>query len=181
MNPKNDFHHTYSARPIGTCWPVTLLLCLYAMPVMADIYKCQGDSGIPAFVDDKTKRGSNYRDCVLYMRADNQPVTARKINQSQTAANQSSGGQDFPRIDGQAQSRMDSKRKQILQEELSSEQQALQESKKQLQEAQMEQIQKPASAMGTERLARLQKEVDGHQSNIRLLEKELSAVNLAGK
>lgn len=180
MNPKNVFYITYITWPIRVHGLVMLLLCLYAMPVMADIFKCQGDSGIPAFVDDKTKRSGNYRDCVLYMRADNQPITPRKINHIQTDTSQR-GGESFPRIDGQTQSRMDSKRKQILQEELMSEQQALQESKKQLQEAQMEQLQKPSSPVATDRLARLQKEIEGHQSNIRLLGKELSAVNTAGK
>jgi hypothetical protein len=176
MNPKIHFYRNIP-RSLALYWSVGLLLCHIPLSAFADIYKCQGESSIPAFVDDKTKRSGNYRDCVLYMRADNQPVQPRRVNQAQTGGTQAAGGQDFPKIDGQTQSRMDSKRKQILQEELSSEQKALLESKKLLQEAQTEQSQKPAGSAGAERVVRLQKEVEGHQSNIRLLEKELSSVN----
>ena len=128
--------------------PFILCLLLFSLSAQADIYKCAGDGGAPAFVDGKTK--ANYRNCQLMMR-DNNTQTNPQENRS---AAQTATPADFPHVDKQTQNQRDDKRKQILLSELASEQQAL----------------SSAKAQGTQTEASL------HEKNIELLKKEVSAL-----
>ena len=94
----------------------------FSFTAHADIYKCVGDSGIPAFVDGKTKTEGNYKNCVLFIRDDsasgrsNTSGGSKAGRQSQT---KTATPADFPRVDRQTQDQRDGKRKEILQQELS--------------------------------------------------------------
>lgn len=90
---------------------------------------------------------------------------------------------NFPKIDGQTQKKRDDQRKKILQEELEAEQAALTEAK----QAYAEGESKPEVYRGAggktfrnvvkfeEKMQRLQADVDAHERNVQLLQKELDA------
>ena len=91
----------------------------------------------------------------------------------------------FPKVDAGTQNQRDGKRKEILQAELATERQALEEAKKAYAEGES----KPEvfrTADGSVRrnvpkfqakMKALQENVDAHQRNIQLLEKEISSIN----
>lgn len=91
----------------------------------------------------------------------------------------------FPRIDKQTQNQRDDTRKKILQEELAAEKQALEDAKKAYEEG----AAKPEVYRGAngktyrnvgkfeEKMKQLQANVDAHEKNIQLLQKELDALN----
>jgi hypothetical protein len=150
----------------------------------ADIYKCVGDSGIPAFVDGKTKAASNYKNCVLFIRDDSSsgksssPASrSERQNQTKTAT-----PTDFPRVDRQTQNQRDDARKGILQQELETEKQALEEAKKAKTEGESNpEVYKGANGKTfrnvpkfDEKMQKLQSDVDTHEKNIELLQKELN-------
>ncbi|ABE50713.1 DUF4124 domain-containing protein [Methylobacillus flagellatus] len=90
---------------------------------------------------------------------------------------------DFPRIDTQTQKKRDEQRKQILLEELEAERAALEEAKKAYAEGESKpEVYRGANgktyrnvAKFEEKMKRLQAEVDAHERNVQLLEKELEA------
>ncbi len=92
---------------------------------------------------------------------------------------------DFPRVDKQTQNSRDSKRKEILREELAAEKKALEEAKKAYAEgeANPEVYRAPNGKTFRnvpkfeEKMQRLQADVDAHQKNVELLQKELDALN----
>lgn len=148
----------------------------------ADIYKCVGDSGIPVFVDGKTKTESDYKNCVLFIRdgsaSGKSSTKAGRQNQTKTAT-----PADFPRVDPQTQSQRDDKRKDILQQELEAEKQALEDAKKAYAEGESN-PEMFTSANGKrfrnvpkfqEKMQKLQSDVDTHEKNIGLLQKELDS------
>jgi len=163
-----------------------LIVGSFSFVAHADIYKCVGDSGIPAFVDGKTKTESNYKNCVLFIRDDSASGKssasggnkAGRPNQTKTAT-----PADFPRVDRQTQSQRDDKRKDILQQELEAEKQALEDAKKAYAEGESN----PEMVTGAkgkrfrnvpkfqEKMQKLQSDVDTHEKNIELLQKELDS------
>ena len=90
---------------------------------------------------------------------------------------------NFPRVDSQTQKKRDDQRKNILQEELESEKAALEEAKRAYTEGES----KPEVYRGAngktyrnvvkfeEKMQRLQADVDAHEKNVQLLQKELEA------
>jgi hypothetical protein len=160
-----------------------LITSLISFPVHADIYKCTGDSGIPAFVDGKTKAGSNYKNCILFIRDESVPAPSRNSDQANRPSRTKTPS-DFPRVDAQTQNKRDDKRKEILLQELEAERQALEEAKK----AKLEGASKPEVYRGAngktfrnvpkfeEKMQRLQSDVEAHENNIELLQKELDSV-----
>jgi len=83
---------------------------------------------------------------------------------------------NFPRVDSQSQTRMDDKRKQILESELDTEQKALVDAKR----AYADGVPKldpsgksDPNGKPNEALKKLQTDVDLHEENVRLLQKEL--------
>jgi len=159
-----------------------LIVGSFSFVAHADIYKCVGDSGIPAFVDGKTKTESNYKNCVLFIRDDStsgkSSTKAGRQSQTKTAT-----PADFPRVDRQTQSQRDDKRKDILQQELEAEKQALEDAKKAYAEGESN-PEMFTSANGKrfrnvpkfqEKMQKLQSDVDTHEKNIELLQKELDS------
>ena len=122
---------------------------LFSASVLADVYKCTSDTGTPTFVDASTK--ANYKNCVLIMHNN-----GTRNNGSPALSNKpvSSRPSNFPQVDQYTQNQRDDKRKAILQSELSTEQQALESAKSQ-----------HAST-----------EIEQHQKNIQLLQKEVGAL-----
>lgn len=91
----------------------------------------------------------------------------------------------FPRVDKSTQNQRDNTRKQILQAELEEEKKALEEAKKAYIEGESKpEVYKAANgktfrnvAKFQEKMRLLQADVDGHERNIQLLQKELDALN----
>lgn len=163
----------------------------FSFTAYADIYKCVGDSGIPAFVDGKTKAGSNYKNCVLFIR-DNS-ASGKSSTPGGSKAERQNGTKtatpaDFPRVDRQTQNQRDDKRKDILQQELEAEKQALEDAKKAHAEgASKPEVYQKKGADGKtqtfrnvpkfeEKMQKLQSDVDAHEKNIELLQKELDSI-----
>lgn len=92
---------------------------------------------------------------------------------------------NFPKVDTQTQNQRDDKRKNILQTELENEKAALSEAKVAYEEgASKPEVYKTSDgkirrnvAKFDEKMRNLQAEVDAHQRNIELLEKEISTIN----
>jgi hypothetical protein len=123
---------------------------LFAPCAYADIYKCVGEGGTPTFVGSNTK--SNYKDCQVIMRENDQVVVT---SPKKTASpSDSTKPNDFPKVDKQTQNQRDGKRKEILLSELSAEQKALETAKNQGDSS----------------------NINLHQQNIQLLQKEVSAL-----
>lgn len=91
----------------------------------------------------------------------------------------------FPRVDQQTQNQRDNTRKEILQAELETEKKALEEARKAYAEGESTpEVYKSASgktfrnvAKYEEKMKQLQANVDAHERNIELLQKELDALN----
>jgi hypothetical protein len=163
-----------------------LIASAFSFAAHADIYKCVGDSGIPAFVDGKTKVGGNYKNCTLFIRDDSASGKSSTSGGSKTgrqSQTKTATPADFPRVDRQTQGQRDNVRKDILKQELEAEKQALEDAKK----AHAEGESNPemfTSANGKrfrnvpkyeEKMQKLQSEVDAHKKNIELLQKELDS------
>jgi len=91
---------------------------------------------------------------------------------------------NFPRVDKQTQNQRDDKRKQILQEELETEKKALEDAKKAYAEGEsVPEVYRAANgktfrnvAKFEEKMQRLQADVDAHEKNVQLLQKELDSI-----
>jgi len=92
---------------------------------------------------------------------------------------------DFPSVDAETQKNRDNSRKQILLSELASEKKALEEAKKAYEEGKSnpETFKTASGGIGRnvakfqEKMEKLQANVDVHQRNVELLEKEISNIN----
>lgn len=86
---------------------------------------------------------------------------------------------DFPRVDRQTQNQRDDKRKQILQDELAAEKQALEDAKKAHAEAELAAAanrNSKASPNQAKPEDKLQSDINAHEKNIQLLQKELDSL-----
>lgn len=144
----------------------------------ADIYKCVDESGQPTFTDAKTR--TLYKNCQLFLKGDNAlPVPQGKKERTRTPT-----PSDFPKVDKNTQTRRDDTRRQILQDELASEKKALEEARQAYEEGSA----KPEVYRGAdgktfrnvakfeEKMRRLKADVDTHENNVKLLQKELNGM-----
>lgn len=86
---------------------------------------------------------------------------------------------DFPRVDRQTQNQRDDKRKQILQDELAAEKQALEDSRKARAEAELASAASRNSKTSPNQAKpedKLQSDINAHEKNIQLLQKELDSL-----
>lgn len=165
-----------------------LIVGCFSLAAHADIYKCMGDSGIPAFVDAKTKAGSNYKNCVLFIRDDSTSGRSSPAAKSEQKRTRTATPADFPRVDNKTQSQRDDKRKEILQQELEAERQALEDARKAKAEGESNpEVYHKKGADGKsqtfrnvpkfeEKMQGLQSDVDAHEQNVELLQKELNSL-----
>ena len=139
----------------------SLVITMLASPVLADIYKNTDANGVVTYSNLKSKG-------------------AIKLDISNSS--------DFSRVDADLQKQRDAKRQTILEAELKSEQIALKAAKEAyVQEAAKGEIARQKNSDGTvstfrnmakfnEKMKPLQAEVDNHQNNIELLQKELNGM-----
>jgi len=155
---------------------VVCSLSSYQIIAHADIYSCIDDKGQTAFADTKNKIA--YKNCKLIMRDDTSPVP------SSAGAAKTVTPTNFPKIDKKTQSQRDDKRKTILQAELDTEKKALTEVQKNFDQdsknaefVRANNIKEPAKIMQfDDNLKRQQEEINTHQQNIKLLQKELDSI-----
>lgn len=99
--------------------------------------------------------------------SDKKPERAKRVK-TPTPAN-------FPRVDSQTQNQRDDKRKQILASELETEQKALQEARRVYAESAPNGI-PGTTAKPDDKLDKLHADVQTHENNVQLLQKELRSI-----
>jgi len=138
--------------------------CIYIpMIAHADIFKTVDSEGNITYSNVPNK-GAVKLDIEGY------PATNNKAER--TSRTKTPTPVNFPRVDSQTQNQRDDKRKQILVSELEIEQKALQDAKK----AYAESAPPFTSGKADEKTQRLQADVDAHEKNVQLLQKELASL-----
>jgi hypothetical protein len=140
----------------------------FAVSAQADIYKHVDEEGHVTYSSTPIKGGKK-----LHL----EPLPTMQPPQQKGRS-----AENFPKVDSQTQSRRDDTRRKILEDELASEQQALEEAKRKLQEAQdTPQVYKGAGgktfrnvAKYEENVSAAQEEVRNHEKNVEALKTELS-------
>lgn len=156
-----------------------LLLCLLACtaPASADIYKKVDENGHVTYSNVPIKGGVKLNLEPPISSAPDTPA-AKPRAKTPTPAN-------FPRVDKETQTRRDDKRKQILVEELEAEKQALEDAKQAYVEGEsVPEVYRTKDgktrrnvAKYEEKMQRLKAEVEAHEKNVELLQKELDSLN----
>lgn len=159
--------------------------CVFSASAHAEIYKQVDAEGRVTYSNVKIK-GAKKLDLEP---ADtnfgtNASGESKRVPSSKTATPAS-----FPKVDADTQNQRDSKRKEILKGELEAEKKALEDAKKAYAEGESKpEVYQKKNANGTsqtfrnvakfqEKMKSLQDDVDAHQRNIDLLEKEIGATN----
>jgi hypothetical protein len=150
-----------------TYFLLIVISCLYApLWAHADIYKSIDADGNITYSNVPNK-GAIKLDIEGF--TSNNPKTERSTRtKTPTPAN-------FPRVDSQTQNQRDDKRKQILISELETEQKALQDAKKTYAEN-APPFSRDTNGKTDEKIQRLQADVDAHEKNVQLLQKELGSL-----
>ena len=147
----------------------------------AEIYKHVDADGRITYSNIKTKGASRLDiDPDANVIKNDRPRTSGKSNANNRVATPSS----FPKVDKETQNNRDGKRQEILQSELDSEKAALEQAKKAYIEGEANpEIAHQADgktyrnmAKFQEKMKNLQADIDGHENNIKLLQKELDAL-----
>lgn len=167
------------------------LLVLLAIAIsnhaFAEIYKRIDADGRITYSNIKTKGATRLEfDPDVNTIGSDKP---KSTNGSSAASKRTATPEGFPKVDKQTQNNRDGKRQEILQSELDSEKAALEEAKKAYAEgAEKPEVYQKKNANGTtstfrnvpkfdEKMKDLQADVDTHENNIRLLQKELDALH----
>lgn len=155
---------------------VLATLCiLQATVASAEIYKVIDENGRVTYTNVPVKGAKK-------LEIDPPPANSAPTPSSEVKTPTPSS---FPRVDKQTQNQRDNTRKQILQAELEAEKKALEEAKKAYEEgAAKPEVYKGAGgktyrnvAKFDEKMKQLQANVDAHEKNIQLLQKELDTLN----
>ncbi len=160
---------------ISTCF----FTILFTISAHAEIYKHVDADGRVTYSNVKIKGAKK----INLEPADTNFGTQNSSEKSAPASK--SAPANFPKVDAETQKSRDSSRKQILLSELESEKRALEQAKKAYEEGKSnpETFRTPSGgirrnvAKFQEKMERLQADVDAHQRNIELLEKEISNIN----
>jgi hypothetical protein len=139
-------------------FPAALLV---ALPVQADIYKFVDENGRVTYTNIP-KKGAKKLD----VGSESSPAKSRS----------NAGPSSFPRVDSQTQKKRDDMRKQILQDELNTEQKALADAQKALKDGEGTRVGDEAKNYQKylDRVQRLKDNVASHERNIEALKKELA-------
>lgn len=147
-----------------------LSLCGFvcSSPVVAEIYKCTDDSGIATFTDNP--RSVTKKQCVsmnLEPMIINAPVRNKTTKSGSTRSTRVSPPvpSSFPRVDSGTQQKRDVTRRQVLEDEMATEQRLLGDSQRNVDLYQRQ--------GDNQRLTQSRNEVVAHQKNIEALQKEL--------
>jgi hypothetical protein len=161
-----------------------LVITLFTSTVLADIYKHTDDNGVVTYSNLKSKGA-------IKLNIANDGDSSNTSEQTEPANSRSKprqSGNDFPRVDSNTQNQRDAKRQSILEAELKAEKAALSLAKEAYAvEAAKPEIARQKNSDGTvstyrnmakfnEKMKPLQAEVDNHQNNIELLQKELNGM-----
>ena len=160
-----------------------LFVIAFSNNAFAEIYKRIDADGRITYSNTKTKGAT---------RLDIDPDANTIVNDNKPKTNtdnkRTSTPEGFPKVDKQTQNQRDSKRQDILLSELEAEKLALEEAKKAYAEgASKPEVYQKKNANGTtstfrnvpkfeEKMKGLQADIDSHQNNIELLQKELDSL-----
>lgn len=144
---------------------------------LADIYKYTDSNGVTTYTNIKPAGNSKAELVISGPKAAEQPPVARE---NKTSAKTPSPA-NFPKVDNQTQNLRDQKRRELLLSELEQEKQALENAKQLYEEAQnTPEVYKGANgktfrnvAKYDEKLRVIEAEIQAHERNIDLLNKEL--------
>jgi hypothetical protein len=156
-------------------------LASFALPSSADIYKQVGPDGRITYSNVKTK-GATKLDLET---GDSNFGTGGNNEKPLNYPPKKASPSDFPKVDSQTQNQRDNKRKDILLQELEQEKQALKQAKQAYAEGESNpEVYRTKDgktfrnvAKFDEKMKNLQAEVDAHERNIELLNKEISNLN----
>lgn len=160
-----------------------LLICALSASssVLAEIYKHVDADGRVTYSNIKTKGAVR-----LEIDPDTNNISndRAKSKPAATANKRTATPENFPRVDKETQNQRDGKRKAILQSELDAEKAALEEAKKAYAEGESNpEVYKTADGKTFRNVPKfeakmrgLQENVDNHQKNIELLQKELDSL-----
>jgi hypothetical protein len=158
---------------------LVLTAIAFSSSAFAEIYKRVDADGRITYSNIKTKGATR-----LEFDPDANTIGAdrpKNTNGSTSANKRTATPEGFPKVDKQTQNQRDSKRQEILQNELDSEKAALEEAKKAYAEGEAKpEIYKTANGTTMrnvpkfqEKMKGLQDDIDSHENNIKLLQKEL--------
>lgn len=149
---------------------VAAVCCVTAVVAHADIYKCVDDAGHVTYTNDKPPAGQ--KGCSVLTRE--LPVSTvpapKRPAQSATPA-------DFPKVDDSTQKSRDNDRRKILEQELATEEKALDDARKAL--AEQEAVRTGGERNYAKFLERVQPYRDNvqlHERNVESLKKEISSL-----
>lgn len=163
----------------------TILACSLSMTSVAAIYKHVDADGHVTYSNVKIPGGKK----IDIEPADTNFGTKAQHELKSKSMTKESGPSDFPNVDNNTQKQRDQSRKEILLSELAAERVALEEAKKAYAEGEANpEVSKRKNADGStstyrnvakfqEKMKALQINVDVHQRNIELLEKEINNIN----
>lgn len=149
----------------------------------AEIYKHVGADGKTTYSNVKSKGATK-----LELDPDANVISNDRLKNNSDTRKRTATPGDFPKVDKQTQNQRDGKRKEILQSELEAEKKALEDAKKAYAEGEAKpEVYQRMNANGSsstfrnvakfdEKMKGLQADVDSHQRNIELLQKELNAL-----
>ncbi len=162
-----------------------LIAFAFSNNVFADIYKRVDTDGRVTYSNSKTKGATR-----LELDPDANTVTNDKSKANSSSGNRRTATPEgFPKVDKQTQNQRDTKRQDILQSELEAEKVALENAKKAYAEGESKpEVYQKKNANGTtstfrnvpkfdEKMKSLQADIDSHQNNIDLLQKELNSLH----
>ena len=160
-----------------------LMTSVFSVAAIAEIYKHVDADGRITYSNIKSKGATRLDiDPDSNVIKNDRPRTNN--NRANANNNRTATPSDFPKVDKQTQNNRDSKRQEILQNELEGEKAALAQAKKAYAEgeANPEMVHHADGktfrnvAKFQEKMKSLQADVDGHENNIKLLEKELESL-----
>lgn len=160
---------------------LTLIALTFSTHALAEIYKRVDSDGRVTYSNIKSKGATRLEidPDVNAISNDRAKAIGSSSENKRTATPES-----FPRVDKDTQNQRDSKRKSILQNELDAEKAALEEAKKAYAEGESNpEVYRTASGQTfrnvpkfEEKMKNLKANVDNHQKNIELLQKELDSL-----
>ena len=161
-----------------------LIALAFSSGAFADIYKRIDADGHVTYSNSKTKGATR-----LDFDPDANTIANDRPKPSSGSNKRTATPEGFPKVDKQTQNQRDSKRQDILQNELDSEKAALEEAKKAYAEGESKpEVYQKRNANGTtstfrnvpkfdDKMKSLQADIDSHQNNIDLLQKELNSLH----